>query len=152
MTVQAGLCQTCSETTLLVFPRGGSNSGFRQDTETILRNSDADFIDTEQPELNADADRDGSESYQTARTLPDIDNDSIDDPASVSYDRVASWQLHRPNSSRIEDTISERRLPKSRSLPQGLGGTEQPERCVPRNTYSFHEDLQVRIYKNITFG
>ena len=23
--VQAGLCQTCSETTLLVFPRGGSN-------------------------------------------------------------------------------------------------------------------------------
>ena len=25
MTVQAGLCQTCSETTLLVFPRGGSN-------------------------------------------------------------------------------------------------------------------------------
>ena len=26
MTVQAGLCQTCSETTLLVFPRGGSNT------------------------------------------------------------------------------------------------------------------------------
>ena len=25
MLVQAGLCQTCSETTLLVFPRGGSN-------------------------------------------------------------------------------------------------------------------------------
>ena len=25
MTVQAVLCQTCSETTLLVFPRGGSN-------------------------------------------------------------------------------------------------------------------------------
>ena len=25
MTVQAALCQTCSETTLLVFPRGGSN-------------------------------------------------------------------------------------------------------------------------------
>ena len=25
VTVQAGLCQTCSETTLLVFPRGGSN-------------------------------------------------------------------------------------------------------------------------------
>ena len=25
MTVQAGLCQTCSETTLLVFPRDGSN-------------------------------------------------------------------------------------------------------------------------------
>ena len=24
MTAQAGLCQTCSETTLLVFPRGGS--------------------------------------------------------------------------------------------------------------------------------
>ena len=24
MLVQAGLCQTCSETTLLVFPRGGS--------------------------------------------------------------------------------------------------------------------------------
>ena len=24
MPVQAGLCQTCSETTLLVFPRGGS--------------------------------------------------------------------------------------------------------------------------------
>ena len=24
-TVQAGLCRTCSETTLLVFPRGGSN-------------------------------------------------------------------------------------------------------------------------------
>ena len=24
MTVQAGLCRTCSETTLLVFPRGGS--------------------------------------------------------------------------------------------------------------------------------
>ena len=24
-TVQAGLCQTCSETTLLVFPQGGSN-------------------------------------------------------------------------------------------------------------------------------
>ena len=24
MTVQPGLCQTCSETTLLVFPRGGS--------------------------------------------------------------------------------------------------------------------------------
>ena len=23
--VQAGLCQTCSETTLLIFPRGGSN-------------------------------------------------------------------------------------------------------------------------------
>ena len=27
MLVQAGLCQTHSETTLLVFPRGGSNSG-----------------------------------------------------------------------------------------------------------------------------
>ena len=26
VTVQAGLCQTCSKTTLLVFPRGGSNS------------------------------------------------------------------------------------------------------------------------------
>ena len=26
MLVQAGLCRTCSETTLLVFPRGGSNS------------------------------------------------------------------------------------------------------------------------------
>ena len=25
MLVQAGLCRTCSETTLLVFPRGGSN-------------------------------------------------------------------------------------------------------------------------------
>ena len=25
MLVQASLCQTCSETTLLVFPRGGSN-------------------------------------------------------------------------------------------------------------------------------
>ena len=25
VTVQPGLCQTCSETTLLVFPRGGSN-------------------------------------------------------------------------------------------------------------------------------
>ena len=25
VTVQTGLCQTCSETTLLVFPRGGSN-------------------------------------------------------------------------------------------------------------------------------
>ena len=25
--VQPGLCQTCSETTLLVFPRGGSNVG-----------------------------------------------------------------------------------------------------------------------------
>ena len=25
--VQAGLCQTCSETTLLVFPRDGSNIG-----------------------------------------------------------------------------------------------------------------------------
>ena len=25
VTVQAGLCRTCSETTLLVFPRGGSN-------------------------------------------------------------------------------------------------------------------------------
>ena len=25
--VQAGLCQTCSETTLLVFPRDGSNAG-----------------------------------------------------------------------------------------------------------------------------
>ena len=25
MTVQTGLCRTCSETTLLVFPRGGSN-------------------------------------------------------------------------------------------------------------------------------
>ena len=25
MTAQAGLCRTCSETTLLVFPRGGSN-------------------------------------------------------------------------------------------------------------------------------
>ena len=27
MHVQAGLCRTCSETTLLVFPRGGSNAG-----------------------------------------------------------------------------------------------------------------------------
>ena len=26
VTVQAGLCRTCSETTLLVFPRGGSNN------------------------------------------------------------------------------------------------------------------------------
>ena len=26
MLVQSGLCQTCSETTLLVFPRGGSNA------------------------------------------------------------------------------------------------------------------------------
>ena len=26
MLVQAGLCWTCSETTLLVFPRGGSNN------------------------------------------------------------------------------------------------------------------------------
>ena len=25
VTVQVGLCRTCSETTLLVFPRGGSN-------------------------------------------------------------------------------------------------------------------------------
>ena len=25
VTVQTGLCRTCSETTLLVFPRGGSN-------------------------------------------------------------------------------------------------------------------------------
>ena len=28
MLVQAGLCQTCSETTLLVFPQGGSNQIF----------------------------------------------------------------------------------------------------------------------------
>ena len=27
MLVQPGLCRTCSETTLLVFPRGGSNEG-----------------------------------------------------------------------------------------------------------------------------
>ena len=27
MLVQAGLCRTCLETTLLVFPRGGSNPG-----------------------------------------------------------------------------------------------------------------------------
>ena len=27
MLVQAGLCRTCSETTLLVFPRGGSFNG-----------------------------------------------------------------------------------------------------------------------------
>ena len=26
MLVQVGLCQTCSKTTLLVFPRGGSNN------------------------------------------------------------------------------------------------------------------------------
>ena len=28
--VQAGLCRTCSETTLLVFPRGGSNQQYIQ--------------------------------------------------------------------------------------------------------------------------
>ena len=28
VTEQVGLCQTCSETTLLVFPRGGSNMRF----------------------------------------------------------------------------------------------------------------------------
>ena len=33
MTVQAGLCQTCSETTLLVFPRGGSYILFRDVNE-----------------------------------------------------------------------------------------------------------------------
>ena len=43
MLVQAGLCQTCSETTLLVFPRGGSNHTFslhyteaEQDEETRM--------------------------------------------------------------------------------------------------------------------
>ena len=30
MTVQVGLCQTCSETTLLVFPRGGSSNDLIQ--------------------------------------------------------------------------------------------------------------------------
>ena len=30
MLVQAGLCRTCSETTLLVFPRGGSFTSYSQ--------------------------------------------------------------------------------------------------------------------------
>ena len=35
VTVQAGLCQTCSETTLLIFPRGGSCFVFLQGVQLI---------------------------------------------------------------------------------------------------------------------
>ena len=36
--VQAGLCQTCSETTLLVFPRGGSNAYSKMKSVTTAAN------------------------------------------------------------------------------------------------------------------
>ena len=41
MLVQAGLCRTCSETTLLVFPRGGSNliSNEVADRKNAMRNT-----------------------------------------------------------------------------------------------------------------
>ena len=34
--VQVGLCQTCSETTLLVFPRGGSNNCRQSDLKFLI--------------------------------------------------------------------------------------------------------------------
>ena len=41
VTVQPDLCQTCSETTLLVFPRGGSNVSDRRRTGVSLSCRDA---------------------------------------------------------------------------------------------------------------
>ena len=35
MLVQAGLCRTCSETTLLVFPRGGSNAFYLRNSSEL---------------------------------------------------------------------------------------------------------------------
>ena len=53
MTVQTALCQTCSETTLLVFPRGGSVKMTYDDVtfefQSIIVNDDAlENLDTEE--------------------------------------------------------------------------------------------------------
>ena len=40
--VQPGLCRTCSETTLLVFPRGGSNDELRLWWKSVYRNINLD--------------------------------------------------------------------------------------------------------------
>ena len=43
VTVQPDLCQTCSETTLLVFPRGGSNSTMKT-RQTIIQGKELKLI------------------------------------------------------------------------------------------------------------
>ena len=65
MLVQTGLCRTCSETTLLVFPRGGSNDSSISalnilETIQSLRADDDDELNVQcdvfEEELNADSD------------------------------------------------------------------------------------------------
>ena len=36
VTMQSGLCRTCLETTLLVFPRGGSNNGINTRNGNVI--------------------------------------------------------------------------------------------------------------------
>ena len=42
--VQAGLCRTCSETTLLVFPRGGSYLEASEDNKWIVHCSENTYL------------------------------------------------------------------------------------------------------------
>ena len=129
-------------------------TGSRQDTETILRNDETDIPDNGDPELNELVEsRDESDSHQTMRTRTEINNDTTDASVNVLYERHASGQQDQESSRHIGiilsatispgTTSSGRRIPKSKSLPQGLGSAASSEKYLPRTTHSFHEDVQV---------
>lgn len=122
----------------------------RHGMETILSNEEINIIDNGNPELNEHMEsHDVSESYQVVRTRIGTNYDATDSPTDVLYGRYdASGQQNQQCSSHKAtissgSTSSDKRFPKSRSLPQELGSTARFERHLPRNTYSYDEDLQL---------
>lgn len=112
------------------------------DTETILRNEESNMIvDAHHPGLNELGEsNDGSDVLQR-RTANN--NVSSDESVSVLYERHASSQHDRDSSSRTGISSSVKRIPRSSSLPQARGSAGRPDRNLPRNTYSFNEDMQL---------
>ena len=99
------------------------------------------IVDAHHPGLNELGEsNDGSDVLQR-RTANN--NVSSDESVSVLYERHASSQHDRDSSSRTGISSSVKRIPRSSSLPQARGSAGRPDRNLPRNTYSFNEDLQV---------
>ena len=64
MLVQAGLCRTCSETTLLVFPRGGSNTVSGGSASDSSSSDDDDMFEGPFPEPRIPTEIEPDEQFQ----------------------------------------------------------------------------------------